>query len=95
MRFEWDAAKNKRNRAKHGVSFEVALEVFHDPLHLSKLDRVVSSEERWLTLGRVADQVVLVVAHTQPDTAEADEVICIISARKATKRERRAYEHWT
>ena len=93
MRFEWDAVKNQTNRAKHGVSFELALEAFDDPAHLSRLDRVVGDEERWVTLGRVAEQLVLVVAHTVRDEPSGEEVLRIISARKATRHERRAYEH--
>lgn len=91
MRFEWDGRKNRANREKHGVSFETAQLVFDDPLHLSRQDREGRGEERWQTIGAVQGVVVLVVAHTYHEGAH-DEVIRIISARKASKHERRHYE---
>jgi len=52
MRFEWDEAKNLSNQRKHdGVSFEEALWVFQDPLHVSAADRVEGGEQRWQTVG--------------------------------------------
>jgi uncharacterized DUF497 family protein len=90
MRFEWDENKNRENRKKHGVSFEIAMEVFDDPFSLTSHDRIVEGEERLWTLGRVEDLNILVVVHTVVD--ERDEVIRIISARKATPRERAFYE---
>jgi uncharacterized DUF497 family protein len=89
MRFEWDEDKNRRNLAKHKVSFETASLVFDDPQMLSIQDRVVEGEERWQTLGMVAGTVLL-VAHTYRGEA-GDEVIRVISARKAIALERRAY----
>ena len=89
MRFEWDEDKSRRNLAKHKVSFETARLVFDDPYALSVQDRVVEGEERWLTAGMVSG-VVLVVAHTYREGA-SDDVIRLISARKAIARERRAY----
>ncbi len=91
MRVEWDERKNRTNRRKHGVSFELAQEVFDDPLALSKLDRVEAGEERWRTLGMVEGIVLLLVTHTVRDD-HGEEVIRIISARKATAHERRHYE---
>jgi uncharacterized protein len=91
MRFSWDEEKNRRNLAKHKVGFETARLVFDDPQAVSQLDRVEDGEERWQTLGLVGGVVVLMVAHTyREDTGE--EVIRIISARKATARERSIYE---
>jgi len=90
VRFEWDEAKNRLNRAKHGVSFESAQFVFQDPLHVSVQDRHVSDEERWVTIG-IVDRVVLVVAHIYSEV-DGDEAIRIISARKATRTERIRYE---
>jgi hypothetical protein len=52
MRFGWDAEKNRGNRKKHGISFDTALRVFRDPLHLTRIDRVVDGEQRWRTIGR-------------------------------------------
>lgn len=96
VRFEWDEAKNRSNQRKHdGVSFEDACEVFRDPLHLSTQDRIEGGEQRWQTLGAVQGFVILVVAHTvTEEDAEGGsvDVIRIISARRATPRERRRYE---
>jgi len=91
MRFTWDEDKNRRNLAKHKISFETARLVFEDPFHVSRLDRDVEGEERWQTMGLIGSVVVVLVAHTYRE--EGDEaVIRIISARKATSRERRYYE---
>ncbi|HEY1183068.1 MAG TPA: BrnT family toxin [Bryobacteraceae bacterium] len=89
MRFEWDEDKNRRNLAKHKISFETASSVFDDPQMLSVRDRVVEGEERWQTVGMVSGAVLL-VAHTYRNEAD-DEVVRLISARKAIPRERRAY----
>jgi uncharacterized DUF497 family protein len=91
MRFEWDEKKNRTNRQKHGVSFETAQLVFDDPLHLSRPEHEENGEERWQTIGVVEGVLVLVVAHTYRDEGH-DEVVRIISARKASKYERRQYE---
>ena len=91
MRVEWDERKNRANQRKHGVRFEIAQEVFDDRLALSKLDRVEAGEERWHTLGMVEDIVLLLVTHTVRDE-HGEEIIRIISARKATAHERRLYE---
>jgi uncharacterized DUF497 family protein len=91
MHFIWDENKNRRNRAKHKVSFETASEVFADPYAISQLDRIVEGEERWLTLGLVGGLVVLIVAHTYAEE-DGEESVRIISARKATPRERTIYE---
>ena len=90
MRFEWDENKNRENRKKHGVSFEIAMEVFDDPFSLTSQDRIVEGEERLWTLGRVEDLNIFVV-HTVVDERD-EEVIRIISARKTTPRERAFYE---
>jgi uncharacterized DUF497 family protein len=90
MRPEWDEAKNRRNIEKHRISFETARLVFDDPYARSAQDRVVDGEERWQTVGMVEGLIVL-VAHTHGEESE-EEVIRIISARKATPAERRVYE---
>ena len=99
IRFEWDEAKNLSNRRKHGVSFEEASEVFRDPLYVSVQDRVEGGELRWQTLGLVEDLLLLTVAHTVreerddgTDYGKLVDVIRIISARPATRKERRRYE---
>ena len=89
--FEWDAAKARRNLAKHGIDFEVAEQVWDDPLHVIVFDRVEQGQERWHAIGRVGSAVVLVVVHAYPDPDNEDHVR-IIGARKATWPERRGYE---
>lgn len=91
-RYEWDEWKNRLNERKHGISFETAILVFDDPRVLSEVERVVGNEERWQSVGLVGNVLVLLVAHTSRVENEIDEVIRIISARKATPRERRKYE---
>jgi len=85
--FEWDPAKAERNLAKHGVSFEEAVTAFSDPLSLTVFDPDHSVEEdRYVLQGVSSLGRLLVVAHT--DRAAR---IRIISARLATRRERRSY----
>jgi len=92
MRFEWNERKNQRNLAKHGVSLETARLVFDDPRAISIQDRYENSEERWQTLGRIDRAVILLVAHTFREGETGEEVVRIISARKATPKERRIYD---
>ena len=92
MRFEWDESKNRSNQKKHKVSFEEAREVFDDPLHISLLDKRFSYfEERWISIGQTKTYRLLVVANLFFDENN-EEVIRIISARKATKQEQEQYE---
>ena len=91
MRFEWDEAKNRRNLARHHISFETAKLALEDPHALSVQDRTVEDEERWQTLGMAGGAVVVLVAHTYREE-NGEEVIRLISARKATPLERGAYE---
>jgi uncharacterized protein len=92
MKFEWNEDKNTLNKQKHGISFEEAKEIFDDALHLSKLDKRFSYfEERWITLGASKRNKILVVANLF-FTDEGEEIIRIISARKANKQERQSYE---
>ena len=88
MQFEWDAAKAAENLAKHGVSFDDASTVFSDPLAGTILDPRHSADEvRFVTIGFSTSQRLLVVAHS-----DRDDRVRIISARRATRRERRKYE---
>lgn len=91
MRFEWDEAKNSLNLMKHGISFEAAALVFDDPHALSYQDREIDGEKRWQTMGIIGGSVTILVAHTYR-YEDGEEVIRMISARKATSSERRAYE---
>jgi len=95
IRFEWDESKNLSNQRKHGVSFEEACQVFRDPLYVSVQDRIEGGELRWQTLGMVEGLLLLTVAHTvEEELADGSsvDVIRIISARPATRKERRRYE---
>jgi hypothetical protein len=91
MRFDWDEQKNRENRRRHRVSFEIATEVFSDPFCLTIADQTVDGEERVWTLGSLENLTILVVVHSTR-SEEGEEVIRIISARKATPRERAFYE---
>ena len=89
IRFEWDRRKSSENRRKHGVSFEEAATVFLDESALLISDPDHSDEEdRFVLLGVSAALRILVVCHCY---RESDEVIRIISARKATGSERTQY----
>jgi len=92
MQWTWSPEKAVANARDHHLSFETAIHVFDDPLHLSRLD-VHPDGDRWQTVGRIGPAVVLVV-HTWPAEEEVgDEPVGrIISARKATMRERKVYE---
>lgn len=88
LSFEWDEGKAKKNLIKHGVSFEEASTVFEDPLSLTIADPLHSDEEdRLVTLGESTDGRPLVVVFT-----ERGDNIRIISARRASRRERKDYE---
>ena len=89
--FEWDPRKAEANAAKHGVSFDEAVTVFLDPKALDGADLQHSSaESRFLRLGRSRNGRVLMVAYTFRRSGDA-EAIRIISARRASRRERAAY----
>jgi uncharacterized DUF497 family protein len=90
VRFTWEERKNRANRRKHGVSFETATLVFADSFVLFEQDREVESETRWQTIGKVSEQILLLVAHTYEED-EGDETIRILSARRAAKPEEEVY----
>jgi uncharacterized protein len=86
--FAWDSEKAEANIRKHGVDFREAATVFDDPLSTTYPDVDHSrSERRFVMLGMSAPRRVMVVAYT-----EHGETLRIISARLATRRERRFYE---
>ena len=88
LTFEWDSRKARSNLAKHGVGFQEASTIFGDPLSLTIPDPEHSlSEERYITVGRAFSGKLLVVVHT-----ERGDNIRIISARRASRRERKFYE---
>lgn len=88
MNFEWDEDKNLANIKKHGVAFVDACYVFADPFALNIPDDEHSeSEERWILLGSLKNDKILLIVHT----ARFGDTIRIISARKATKTEQKMY----
>ncbi len=88
MKFTWDENKNQLNIRKHSIDFSDAAYVFADPFALSIPDDEHSeAEERWLLLGKSLNQQTLLVVHT----FRYDDVIRIISARKATATEAATY----
>ncbi|MBI5548888.1 MAG: BrnT family toxin [Deltaproteobacteria bacterium] len=93
LRFEWDLAKSRANRRKHGVAFEEAQSVFADERGLLVHDRDHSEgEDRFVLLGFSSALRMLVVCHCYRGE---DDVIRIISARKADRRERAQYvQRW-
>jgi len=92
VKWIWNDEKNELNRKKHRLSFETACLVFDDPLALTVVDPHPDGD-RWRTIG-LAGTVHLFVVHTWPDhDPETDDATGrIISARKATPHERKAYE---
>jgi hypothetical protein len=88
VRFKWNAVKAAGNLRKHGVSFNEAASVLFDPLSATGDDPDHSLEEsRFVTFGKSSSGRLLVVAH-----AEQDGAIRIITAREATRAERKLYE---
>jgi uncharacterized protein len=91
--FRWDASKARANLRKHGISFLEARTIFGDPLLHSIPDEWHSdAEERYLSIGRSNHSRVLIVIHTEETQPGNTLIIRIISCRKATRLEQRAYE---
>ena len=90
VRFEWDSAKNRSNKAKHGIDFETAQLVFDDPRFLSFVEPVDRGEERWHAIGSIEGLLVILVVHTYRKEGQ-EEIVRIISARRATRHERKLY----
>ena len=89
MEFEWDPYKSKINLSKHGVSFSEAMPVFRDELSVTNVDPDHSDDEdRYITMGESSNGQLLMVSHT-----DRDDQIRIISARRAKRGERKAYEN--
>jgi hypothetical protein len=91
MRFLWDEKKSRANLAKHRISIETAAIVFEDPHSITRFDRIKDGEERWQTIGVAGGMAVLLLAHADFEES-GEEVVRIISARKATAHERKIYE---
>ncbi len=89
--FEWDPVKAQSNRRKHGFTFDDAVRVFGDPYAISEQDRIEYGEIRWQLIGLFEGISLLTVAYTVREEWP-DEIFRIISARKATRKERRLYD---
>lgn len=86
--YEWDKNKNKLNLEKHGISFDLAIEVFSDPHAVVQFNREIEKETRNQIIGQIEDEIVILfVVFTH-----RGRKIRLISARKANKRERAIYE---
>ncbi|MGL4622830.1 MAG: BrnT family toxin [Chroococcidiopsis sp.] len=86
MEFEWDDQKNKANVAKHGISFEEATEIFDYPMYETVDSRADYGETRYIGIGRNQYFVIFTVIYIEREAA-----IRIISARRATKQEKKLY----
>jgi uncharacterized DUF497 family protein len=94
LEFTWDPAKAASNVTKHGVTFAQAATVLLDALALTVFDAGHSEfEERWFTLGMSSEGLLLAVSHTYTATGPDTARVRIISAREATRNERRQYEN--
>lgn len=93
MRFAWSLTKNRLNKQKHNMCFELAQKVFDGPYALTWEDKRFEDydEERWITLGCIENEIIAVVVHTYRGEEDEQETIRIISARKATKKEHKIY----
>ena len=92
MRFEYDSKKAASNEKKHGVSFEEAISVFEDPLLLLLEDSSEAEENRFIAAGFSELSRFLLVVHCIGEASNNEEIIRIISARPATKREKKQLE---
>src|SRR5271165_2471022 len=92
VRLEWDPVKARTNQRTHGVSFEDAMHVFEDPYAFFERDFIdEAGRSRWRAFGLAGGVAVLLVVHTLREEG-ADEVVRMISARRATRKEREHYE---
>ena len=97
MRYEWDVRKNRESQRKHGISFELASLVFEDQDRLIRLDRAdETGEQRWQAIGAVSVEpgtaMVVVVAHVYREDRYGEEIIRIISTRRASNDDVRRYQ---
>ena len=91
MKFEWDPGKNELNKAKHNVSFEIAESVFDDKRAVYLYDEIHSTnEDRFIVIGK-EDTLRMEITVCHCYRGKNEEIIRIISARKATKNEIKIY----
>lgn len=89
MQFEWDENKNQLNQQKHGISFEEAKEVFFSTVFTSVSEKIDYGEVREISIGTIQNILIVAVVHT-----DRNGKVRIISARKATPKERRKYNEY-
>ena len=89
MQFEWDENKNQLNQRKHGISFEEAKEIFFGTIFTSVSEKIDYGEIREISIGKIQNVLIVAVVHT-----DRNGKIRIISARKATPKERRKYNEY-
>jgi len=89
MRFEWDEEKNLANIQKHGLDFADAWEIFSSPVLVGLDDREDYSEDRWIGIGMLKSRTVVVLY-----TERGEDIIRVISLRKALTYERSKYEQF-
>lgn len=89
--FDWDEEKADSNVRKHGITFKLAAKAFTDDRALIEFDDYHGREDRWRTIGKVDGELLLLVVHTGWVDGDV-EVIRIISARHADRKERLRYE---
>lgn len=91
--YEWDERKNRANLEKHGLSFDLAVEIFAHPVLVAEDPRLYETaqgiERRLIAIGEIDGMVVIVVVFTW-----RGEKRRIVSARKANRNERKAYKEW-
>jgi len=90
MKFEWDEAKNQTNIRKHGLDFNDAPYIFNSPMLVDLDTRYPYEEDRWIGIGLLRNRVVVVVYVERDD----EEIIRIISLRKALSYERKRFEEY-
>jgi len=88
--FEWDPEKARSNHAKHGIAFDEAKRVWDDPGLVVYVDRDIGHERRWRAIGAVGFVTILFVVFVYRGPLD-EERVRIISARRATPRERKDY----
>lgn len=91
MQFDWDPKKAKANLAKHGVAFEQATKAFDDPFAI-ELDDDFIGEDRYRIIGYAGAHLLLLVVYTERSGSSGKLVTRLISARRATREERKRYE---
>lgn len=87
VQFEWDDVKARSNASKHGVTFAEAITIFAEPFLLTFFDKHAEYEDRFISIGESEQRRLLLVVHV-----DRNATIRIISARRATRKERDTYE---